>query len=162
MVDIATRKKVAEIPTGTAPTGIAFSPDGRFAYVSNREDDTVSVINAAARKVIGSVKTGGEPHGLLTDKDGKLLYVANTMSGDIYVYNTQNWERVRVLSASRGPWSMALSPDGGSLLVTNTYSRFTEFRKPRVAEVTVIDTSRSTVEDAGTPLRRVLPARTGG
>jgi YVTN family beta-propeller protein len=147
VVDIATRKKVAEIPTGTAPTGIAFSPDGRFAYVSNREDDTVSVINAAARKVIGSVKTGGEPHGLLTDKDGRLLYVANTMSGDIYVYNTQNWERVRVLSASRGPWSMALSPDGASLLVTNTYSRFAEFRKPRVAEVTVIDTARSSVDD---------------
>ena len=147
VVDIATRKKVAEIPTGTAPTGIAFSPDGRFAYVSNREDDTVSVINAAARKVIRTVKTGGEPHGLLTDKEGRLLYVANTMSGDIYVYNTENWERVRVLSASRGPWSMALSPDGSSLLVSNTYSRFAEFRKPRVGEVTVIDTARSSVDD---------------
>ncbi|MDR3718348.1 MAG: multiheme c-type cytochrome [Bryobacteraceae bacterium] len=145
VVDMATRKKVAEIPTGTAPTGIAFSPDGRFAYVTNREDDTVAVINAAARKVIRTVKTGGEPHGLLTDKDGRRLYVANTMSGDIYVYNTGNWERERVLSASRGPWSMALSPDGGSLLVSNTYSRFTEFRKPRVAEVTEIETDRSAV-----------------
>ena len=147
VVDIASRKKVAEIAVGTAPTGIAFSPDGRFAYVTNREDDTVSVINAAARKVINTVKTGGEPHGLLTDKDGRLLYVTNTMSGDVYVYSTETWERVKVLSASRGPWSMALSPDGQSLLVSNTYSRFTDFRTPRVGEVTMIDAARGVVED---------------
>ena len=152
VVDIASRKKVAEITVGTAPTGIAFSPDGRFAYVTNREDDTVSVINAAARKVINTVKTGGEPHGLMTDKDGRFLYVTNTMSGDMYVYNTENWERVKVLAASRGPWSMALSPDGQSLLVSNTYSRFADFRKPRVGEVTVIDADAGMVDD-----RRVVP-----
>lgn len=152
VVDIATRKKVAEIPTGNAPTGIAFSPDGRFAYVTNREDDSVSVINASARKVIRTVKAGGEPHGLLTDRDGRHLYVANMMSDDIYVYDTENWQRMRVLSASRGPWSLALSPDGSSMLVSNTYSRLGEFRKPRVGEVTVIGTARSSVND-----RMVVP-----
>ena len=152
VVDIASRKKVAEIAVGTAPTGIAFSPDGRFAYVTNREDDTVSVINAAARKVIHTVKTGGEPHGLLTDKEGRLLYVTNTMSDDVYVYNTETWERLKVLSAGRGPWSLALSPDGKSILVSNTYAQLVDFRKPAPGEVTIIDTARAVVDD-----RRILP-----
>jgi len=147
VVDMVARKKVAEIPTGNAPTGIAFSPDGRFAYVTNREDDTVAVINAAARKVIRTLKVGGEPHGLLTDKDGRLLYVANMMSDDVYVFNTQTWARTRVLSAGRGPWSLSLSPDGSSMLVSNSYMRLAEFRKPRLGEVTAIDMGRSLVDD---------------
>ena len=56
VVDVAARKKVAEIAVGRHPIDVAFSPDGTRAYVSNRLDDTVSVVDVAQRKVVADVR----------------------------------------------------------------------------------------------------------
>lgn len=153
VIDTATRRKVAEIKAGHHPTDVAFSPDGKRAYVSNRLDDTVSVIHVAARKVLDTIPVGDEPHGVLTDRSGKHLYVLNTSSDSISVIDTATLKEIKRLEASRSPWSMSLSPDGARLYVTNTLSRFVEFRKPSMSEVTAIDTDRAVV--AG---RTVVPA----
>ncbi|MCY2989225.1 MAG: YncE family protein, partial [Planctomycetota bacterium] len=153
VVELATRRKVAEIPVGGLPQDVAFSPDGRRAYVSNRLDDSVSVIDTVARKVIATVPVGDEPHGVLTDRSGKLLYVLNTSSDDISVIDTGTLEEVKRLQASRNPWSLALSPDGTRLCVTNSLSQFVKFRAPAMSEVTVIDTEQGFVDD-----RAVVPA----
>lgn len=49
VIDTALRRKVAEIPVGGMPQDVTFSPDGRLAYVSNRLDDSVSIIDAVAQ-----------------------------------------------------------------------------------------------------------------
>ena len=147
VVDPAARRKVAEIPVGGQPMAVAFSPDGRRAYVSNRLDDSVSVVDADARKAIATVPVGDEPHGLLTDRAGKYLYVLNTASDDISVIDTASLKEVKRLAASRGPWSLALTPDGSRIFATNMLSRFVEYRKPSVSEVTVIDPDRAAVEN---------------
>lgn len=153
VIDTKTRKKIAEIEAGHHPTDVTFSPDGTRAYVSNRVDDTISVIDATSRKVIATVVVGDEPHGVLTDASGKLLYVLNTSSDSISVIDTSTLEEIKRLSASRSPWSMSMSPDQSIIYVTNNLSRFVEFRKPSLSEVTVIDAARVAVQD-----RIVVPA----
>jgi YVTN family beta-propeller protein len=147
VVDVKALKKIAEIKTGEHPTDVTFSPDGTRAYVSNRLDDTVSVIDVSAREVTATITVGDEPHGLLTDTSGKHLYVLNTSSDSISVIDTTTLKEIKRLSASRSPWSLSLSPDGSLLYVTNNLSRFVEFRKPSMSEVTVIGTERGVVED---------------
>ncbi|MHC4230889.1 MAG: YncE family protein, partial [Planctomycetota bacterium] len=139
--------------TGHHPTDVAFSPDGTRVYVSNRLDDTVSVIDVSSREVTATIIVGDEPHGLLTNTSGKYLYVLNTSSDSISVIDTTTFKEIKRLSASRNPWSLSLSPDSSLIYVTNNLSRFVEFRKPSVSEVTVIDTERGVVED-----RIVVPA----
>ena len=153
VVDLRKLEKVAEIETGHHPTDVAFSPDGARAYVSNRLDDTVSVVDVSSRQVTASIPVGDEPHGLLTDTSGKYLYVLNTSSDSISIIDTTTLKEVKRLNASRSPWSLSLSPDGSLLYVTNNLSRFIEFRKPSLSEVTVIDAERSVVED-----RILIPA----
>ena len=153
VIDVATRRKVEEIPVGHHPTDVTFSPDGNRAYVSNRLDDSVSVISVPARTVVQTLAVGDEPHGVLTDATGKHLYVLNTLSDDISVIDTTSSKEVKRLTASRHPWSLALSPDGARLAITNTLSRFVSFRTPSLSEVTVIDPDRATVDD-----RVVVPA----
>ncbi len=153
VVDVATRRKVGEIPVGGQPNDVTFSPDGLRAYVSNRLDDTVAVIHVAASKVLHTVAVGDEPHGVLTDPSGKLLYVLNTSSNDISVVDTTAMKEIKRLVASRGPWSLALSPDGTRIYVTNTLSRFVEFRTPSMSEITVLDATGAVVVD-----RIVVPA----
>lgn len=153
VVDVQTLEKVAEIKAGHHPTDVTFSPDGTRAYVSNRLDDTVSVIDVSSREVTATIAVGDEPHGLLTDTSGKHLYVLNTSSDSISVIDTTTFKEIKRISASRSPWSLSLSPDGSLFYVTNNLSRFVEFRKPSMSEVTAIDTDRGVVED-----RIVVPA----
>jgi YVTN family beta-propeller protein len=147
VVDLGTRRKVAEIAVGGNPTGVAFSPDGQRAFVTNRLDNTVSAIDAATRAVLKTLPTGTEPHDVTTDRQGKLLYVLNTSSDDISVFDAASLQWIKNLAASRAPWSLSLSPDGSSILVTNTLARFAPQRTPFVSEVTQIETERGTVNN---------------
>jgi YVTN family beta-propeller protein len=147
VVDVASRKTVAEIQVGGHPHDVAFHPNGMTAYVSNRLDDDVSVVDVATRKEVARIPVGDEPHGLQTDREGTTLYVANASSDRISVVDLATGEERRRLPASRNPWSVALSPDGSRLLVTNALSRFVEFRQPSMSEVTVLDAEDGRVAD---------------
>jgi len=153
VVDVASRKRVAEIPVGRHPTEVAFTPDGQRAFVSNRLDDTVSVVDVIARKELSTIAVGDEPHGVLTDHAGKILYVLNTSSDSISVIDIATQKEIKRLTASRSPWSLSLSPDGSEVYITNNLSRFVPFRSPSMSEVTVVNTERNIVDD-----RRVVPA----
>ena len=40
------------------PNGLAITPDGKYAYVTNGSNDSVSVINTATNTVTGTVTVG--------------------------------------------------------------------------------------------------------
>ncbi len=54
-------KLIATIPVGHDPNWIVVSPDGKRAFVSNRQSDDVSVIDLAAHREIARVKVGKYP-----------------------------------------------------------------------------------------------------
>ena len=54
-------EKVAVIPVGQNPTGIAITPAGDKAYVTNQDDGTVSVIDVHSRSVIDTIAVGSGP-----------------------------------------------------------------------------------------------------
>jgi YVTN family beta-propeller protein len=49
------------VPVGREPNWVAFSRDGRFAYVSNRRENTVSVISVAERREVARLEVGEFP-----------------------------------------------------------------------------------------------------
>ena len=51
-------KVAAAVPTGAGAHEVAFSDDNRFAYVSNRADGTLSVIDIRGLAKLKDVKTG--------------------------------------------------------------------------------------------------------
>ena len=53
------------IPVGSEPVGIAITPDGTKAYVTNQNANTVSVIDTATNTVVGSaIPVGSAPFGI--------------------------------------------------------------------------------------------------
>jgi 6-phosphogluconolactonase (cycloisomerase 2 family) len=73
-------------PSGTGPSGVAVTPDGKFLYVSNQFDSTVSKFSVDASGVLTRgpvVAVGTTPATLAITADGSFLYVANasTISG---------------------------------------------------------------------------------
>ena len=115
--------------------------------MSNRLDDSVSVIHVADHRVTATIPVGDEPHGLVTDKTGSKLFVVNTSTDSISVIDTQTLKEIKRLEAGRSPWAIAMAPDGNRLLVTNALPRFGEFRTTPLSEITEIDPNRAVVEN---------------
>lgn len=81
IVDPATLKTVARIPTGEGPHEITVSDDGKFAFVANygarTPGNTLSVMDLAAQKELRRVDLGAlrRPHGI-TFSEGKVWFTA--------------------------------------------------------------------------------------
>jgi YVTN family beta-propeller protein len=50
-----------ERPTGSVPEWITFTPDGKFVYVSNSADRSVSAIDTASRRIVATIPVGEVP-----------------------------------------------------------------------------------------------------
>jgi PQQ-dependent catabolism-associated beta-propeller protein len=58
------------------PERIDISPDGKFLFASNEDDNLVSIIDIAGQRVVDQIQVGVEPEGMGVSPDGK--YVVNT------------------------------------------------------------------------------------
>lgn len=56
---------IAEIATGQGAHGVAFSGDGKNAYVSNQDANSVTVIDVATKTAIVTIPVGAKPNGMV-------------------------------------------------------------------------------------------------
>jgi YVTN family beta-propeller protein len=61
VIDTASNTVSATITTGVAPFGVAVTPDGKHAYVTDFSDNSVSVIRTATNTVVPTVLAGNAP-----------------------------------------------------------------------------------------------------
>ena len=72
---------------GRNPQDITWAPDGRFAYIANVDDHSVSVINAETMTVTATIPTGMSPTSVAVLPDGTTGYVTNLDDGTITLLN---------------------------------------------------------------------------
>ena len=72
-LDSARQFVVKRLRTGRNPTAVVVSPDSRFAYISNRTDDTVSVVDLRQLKVASTIDLGG-PREITALRRGEQLF----------------------------------------------------------------------------------------
>jgi YVTN family beta-propeller protein len=72
-LDSAEQFVVKRLDVGRNPTAVVVSPDDRFAYVANRADDTLSVIDLQQLKVASTVGLGG-PKEITARRRGEQLF----------------------------------------------------------------------------------------
>lgn len=78
----------ATVTVGKNPFGVAITPDDRFAYVTNTDDDSVSVIDLATRTVTATIPVGDGPMGVAVTPNGSYVYVVNNLAGNVSVIAT--------------------------------------------------------------------------
>jgi YVTN family beta-propeller protein len=64
VIDTASNIVVATVAAGIEPFGVAITPDGTQAYVTNVVSNTVSVIATASNTVVAAVVVGALPTGI--------------------------------------------------------------------------------------------------
>jgi YVTN family beta-propeller protein len=71
------------ITVGAGPKGIAITPDGKYAYVANYTDGTVSVIDASDNAVVKTVTVGTHPNAVAITPDGSSAYVTSNSAVNV-------------------------------------------------------------------------------
>jgi YVTN family beta-propeller protein len=126
VIDTATNTAATStIPVGNAPAGLAITPDGSRAYVTNRfagPPGTVSVIDTATNAVVGTpIVVGNGPSAIAITPNGQFAYVANRTSNDISVIDTATNTVVGspiALAPAANPKGIAITPNGQFAYVT--------------------------------------------
>jgi YVTN family beta-propeller protein len=126
---------IGTVPVGTSPVGVAVSPNGATAYVTNQNSNTVSVINTATNTVSATVTVGSGPEGVAVSPNGATAYVANKDSNTVSVIDTTINTVSATVPVGSSPRGVAVSPNGTTAYVTNLSSN----------TVSVIDTTTNTV-----------------
>jgi YVTN family beta-propeller protein len=108
------------------------------AFVTNNEDDTVTVIDAVTDSVITTITVGPAPNPLDILPDGSKAYIGNTSDGTLSVIDTATDTVSNTISTTTNPFDivvMVVTPDGSKNYIVNQSSN----------NVTVIDNASETV-----------------
>ncbi len=139
-----------ELTGHPVPAGIAFTPDGKTAFVVLNTTGRVAVIDAESRRITREIQTGMAPHGICFDSARNRLYVSNrggrapsasqpqapsahsfiavdpktgsTLAGTVSVIDLRSYQVIKEIEVGRAPSGIALSPDGSTLAVANGHS----------------------------------------
>ncbi len=88
VVDLENLEVQQAIPTGGAWSKvICFTPDERFAFVSNWLSGDISVIDAEARRLLGRIPVGSVPRGLAVEESQRRLFVTDYEQGRVLSYS---------------------------------------------------------------------------
>ena len=107
-----------------SPEGVAISPSGTYAYVTNIYANNVVIVNTAPNTVVNSIASGiSGPIGVAFSPSGTYAYVVNAGSNNVVIINTESNTVVNsVIAGFNGPEEVALSPSGKYAYVTNAYA----------------------------------------
>jgi DNA-binding beta-propeller fold protein YncE len=119
LVDTETGNIVHTIPLGNPPYLLTRSRDGRFAYSSNPQTDTVSEIDLETKALTRTFAIAGNPGGIAVSADGKSLWTARTENDALSVVDLASGEIVKTFEGIDVMRRIAVSPDGKTILVTS-------------------------------------------
>lgn len=103
------------IIVGHSPEGIW--SDGSNVWVSNHDDNTVSMINATSKAVISTIPVGTGPDGIMSD--GTHVWIANLNSNSITELSAASGSPVATISDGSFNQPVAVSSDGTDVWVAN-------------------------------------------
>src|SRR2546422_5866625 len=119
---------VAVIPVQFSPLGIAITPNGAFAYVTNtgalcdfctlNPPPSVSVIDTATYSVVATIPVGNYPAGVAITTHGAFAYVANFNSNSVSVIDTPTNTLTSTVTVGTKPSAVAITPNAAFTYVT--------------------------------------------
>lgn len=155
-IDLDGKKARVAIATGAGAEGIAVRPRSNEVWVTNREADTLSVIDAKTLEVKATVEAKGFPIRIAFTPDGRRAIVSAARSGEVVLVDAEERREIRRAAldlrnapdaaqrlfgdrfgASPVPVGIVMAADGKTAFVAATQSD----------AVVVIDTSTLEVRD---------------
>lgn len=139
-VDVATQTRGPWVDTGSLPSALAATADGRRLLVTDQGTDRLVVLDTATDDVIATISTGVEPDAVAVSPDGHSALVANIDDDTVTPVNLTTMRSGTPIAVGSRPDAVAIGgPSGSTALVADFQS----------AEVTPVDLTTMT---AGSPI----------
>ncbi len=135
VIDAATLTVVSSLRTGRGPHGLAFSPDGGAAAVTNGAEGTVTLIDLKNVRAIKELQIGGFPAAIGASPLSGALYVGDARSGTISVIDPVKQRVTTHMDGKPGLTTIRFAPNG----------RFGFVTLPNANVVEVIDSSNASI-----------------
>ena len=116
---VSAQTLTASIPLGNGSYGVAFTPNGEYAYVTNQNSGTVSVISTASNTVTAKVTLGSAPYAVAVTPNGAYVYVTNVGNDTVSVISTATNKLVATVIVGNDPTGVAVTPNGEYVYVSN-------------------------------------------
>ena len=105
---------------GSLTFGAAGGTGGTFAYISNFNGNTVTVINTVTNQPVSTISVGSNPWGVSVTPNGDFVYVTNGGSNSVSVINTSTNSIVATIPVGYTPRAIRFTPDGTKAFVVNS------------------------------------------
>jgi YVTN family beta-propeller protein len=93
------------------------------AYITNCNDNTVSVVATATNTVTGApIPVGQCPFAIGVTPDGSKVYVVNNHDSTVSVIDTASSMVTATIPVGSAPFGVAITPDGSKAYVSNSAS----------------------------------------
>ncbi len=99
--NLATAKISKDLATGAGAEGIDVTPNGREVWVTNREANTVTVVDAVKLELLATIPAAKFPIRVKITPDGKRALVSCAQSGDVAVFDVASRREVRRIPMDR-------------------------------------------------------------
>ena len=132
IVDLETNKIAQTVQLTSGVSEVKFDPTGTYAYVTNRIQQTVTLLEAGSGAIAGTFEpgppttlTGYDNRGLDFTPDGRYLFIAARSPGALLMIDTDKLPLypqralLRTLPTDLGPTGVAVTPDGREAWVCN-------------------------------------------
>lgn len=124
VIDLKAGRKIADLPAGKEPEGLALTPDGRQLWVADRQGDVVRVFDTRSLKPLGEVAVGKNPIRIVVTPDGRTAITSNLGGGDLSLIDVASRKVTRTITLSgqqgAGQVTILLNADGSRLYVAET------------------------------------------
>lgn len=149
LVDGATYKLLATLPTGTGPHEIRVSPDKRYAYIANSgspgpngaKGNSITVIDLKNRKVKANLDLGSytQPHDVRVSRDGRRIWVACAPAELILELDADTGKILKTYKTARqGSWFLEITPAERKIYTPNLEGKSVSVINRATGDVKVI------------------------
>ncbi|MGZ4650277.1 MAG: YncE family protein, partial [Kineosporiaceae bacterium] len=122
LLDAATFKVRGFLATGKGAHGVYPNRDGSVLYVSNRDEGTISVVDAATWRVRTTwvIPGGGSPDMGGVTADGRQLWLSGRSNAVVYVFDTSDGHLIKKIPVGLQPHGLCVWPQPGRFSLGHT------------------------------------------
>jgi YVTN family beta-propeller protein len=122
VIKASTRRVERFIPTGKGAHGIYPDREGRRIFVTNRDEGSISVLDASTLAITAKWKIpgGGSPDMGGVTADGSQLWLSGRYHREVYVLDTTTGAVIKRIKVNSGPHGLLVWPQPGSFSLGHT------------------------------------------
>ncbi len=136
VIDPATNKVVLKVKDIEVPHGVAFSPDGKRAYISCESEKTLVAVDTKTGKHLASAPLSGHPNNISISEDGSRVFVAIVQApGAVDVIDTESMKNIKSIKVKGGVHNTYVTPDGKHVLAGSIAGKMLTVIDPQTLEI---------------------------